>query len=175
MDPTSAAFAAFANQPPGLFTPTPGVNGNSTYGTGNPMADAAVKLETPSIGISIGTPLSLANGTTLPPPTAGFVSPTMQPHQFHNYQSFSQPMHNGYLNPSQYDPRPPSGPGSPMDISGSGEMMSDAMALSDSMDGTMNGNTPTLVPPIPLDEKQFDHISQLLPTSSERSVFTFLF
>jgi len=62
-----------------------------------------------------------------------------------------------------------------MDISGSGEMMSDAMALSDSMDGTMNGNTPTLVPPIPLDEKQFDHISQLLPTSSERSVFTFLF
>ncbi|KAI5855361.1 CP2 transcription factor-domain-containing protein [Tricharina praecox] len=168
MDPTSAAFAAFANQPPGLFTPTPGVNGSSTYGTGNPMAGVAVTthgLETPSIGISIGTPLSLSNGTTLPPSSTGFVPPTIQPHQFQNYQPFAQPMHNGYLNPSQYEQRPPSGPGSPMDITGGGDMMSDAMVLNDSLNGSMNG-TPTLVPPMPLDEKQFRfHVVLNAPTA----------
>jgi len=177
MDPTSAAFAAFANQPPGLFTPTTGMDGSPTYESGNPMASHG--LETPSIGISIGTPPSLTNRTTLPPVTAVFVPPTIQPHQFQSYQPFSQSMHNGYINPSQYDGCPPSGPGSPMDITGDGEIISDAaMVRNDSTNGLKNGSS-TLVPPMPLDEKQFDHISQLLPTSSERLVhvhsFLYLF
>ncbi|KAF8250103.1 hypothetical protein K440DRAFT_619527 [Wilcoxina mikolae CBS 423.85] len=173
MDPTSAAFAAFANQPPGLFTPTPGMNVSSSFGVTNSVSANAIStthdLQTPSIGISIGTPLSLPNGSTLPAPTTseGFGAPqTIQPHQFHNYQPFSQPLHPQYLDPSQYEPRPPSGPGSPMDISGGSELLSDSMRMSDPMNGVTSLN-----PPMPLDEKQFDHIAQLLPQSSERFRF----
>lgn len=52
LDPNSFAFASFANQPPGYYTPTPG-------GTNTLYHSQAGDLHTPSMGISIGTPLSL--------------------------------------------------------------------------------------------------------------------
>jgi hypothetical protein len=174
LDPTSAAFAAFANQPAGLFTPTPGVNGTSSFGT-LPTTAVAIShdLQTPNIGLSVDSPLSMSNGTSLPAVTStagsAFAVPqTIQPHQFQDYQPFAQSLHPQYLNPSQYDPRPPSGPGSPMDLSGNGEMLAEGITMDDSMAGV----TPigSLAPPMPLDEKQFDHIAQLLPPSSERFV-----
>lgn len=56
-----------------------------------------------------------------------------------------------------------------MDLSGNGDMLPDEMAMGDSMTGV----TPigSLAPPMPLDEKQFDHITQMLPPSSERFRF----
>jgi hypothetical protein len=110
LDPTSSAFAAFANQqPPGLFTPTPGGT-NTLLNTTNPVTTQH-GLETPNIGISIDTPLSMPTHATIAPSTADFAAPqTIQPHQFHNYQPFTQSMQPHYLDPSQYDPRPPSGP-----------------------------------------------------------------
>ncbi|KAH9904252.1 CP2 transcription factor-domain-containing protein [Xylariomycetidae sp. FL2044] len=54
MDPNSFSFSAFANQPPGYYTPTPG-------GTNTLYHPQAGDLHTPSLGIGVGlgTPLSL--------------------------------------------------------------------------------------------------------------------
>ncbi|RDW77277.1 hypothetical protein BP6252_05330 [Coleophoma cylindrospora] len=56
LDPNSFAFSAFANQPPGYYTPTPG-------GTNTLYHNQAGDLHTPGMGIGmgmgLGTPLSL--------------------------------------------------------------------------------------------------------------------
>lgn len=52
LDPNSFAFTSFANQPPGYYTPTPG-------GTSTLYHSRAGDLHTPSMGIGVGTPLSL--------------------------------------------------------------------------------------------------------------------
>ncbi|KAF8461043.1 CP2 transcription factor-domain-containing protein [Kalaharituber pfeilii] len=115
LDPNSSAFAAFANQPPGYYTPTP----NAPNGLTNHVND----IPTPSVGISIGTPLALSNTMTMAPVTAtdlSFAPQTIQPQQFQNYLPFTQPLHPQYVEPA-FD-RPPSGPGSPMDLGGAGEL-----------------------------------------------------
>jgi hypothetical protein len=165
MDPTSNAFAVFANQPPNLFTPTPQADAGANFNVTTPMPSNGVAtthdLQTPNIGISLGDPLVNGSSLTSSADAAAYASQTIQPHQFSNYQPFSQSIQNQFLNPSQYDLRPPSGPGSPMDVSGSEELISDPMSI----------NLTTMAPPMPLDEKQFNQISQLLP-SSDRLVLS---
>lgn len=164
LDPNSSAFAAFANQPPpGLFTPTPG--GGSTLYNSHSHHD----LQTPNIGISIGTPLSMPNtATAMPRPTASeddYNTQTIQPHQFQNYQPFTQSLHAGYLDPSHFHPRPPSGPGSPMDV---GETADGLEA------GPLDGPQMDSSALMSLEGKQYDH--ELAPVSSaERCVVIFIF
>jgi hypothetical protein len=71
MDPNSFAFAAFANQPPGYYTPTPG-GFNTLYHS------QAGDLHTPGMGMN--TPLSL-------------------PHSIHGLHAPEQNMHMQHFNP----------------------------------------------------------------------------
>ncbi|CZR57562.1 related to transcription factor BOM [Phialocephala subalpina] len=89
LDPNSFAFSAFANQPPGYYTPTPG-------GTNTLYHNQAGDLHTPGMGMGmgLGTPLSL--------PTSAEAMHThammdmsayghhVPPH-FQNYNPFSNP------------------------------------------------------------------------------------
>ncbi|KAI9773320.1 MAG: hypothetical protein M1840_007535 [Geoglossum simile] len=95
LDPNSLAFATFANQSPGYYTPTPG-GVNALY------HNQAGDLHTPNMGIGIGTPLSLPT-TAAPglhaavPPVGihGFTPQTIQPQQFHNFNPFTA--HNNFV------------------------------------------------------------------------------
>ncbi|CZT42588.1 related to transcription factor BOM [Rhynchosporium secalis] len=89
LDPNSFAFSAFANQPPGYYTPTPG--GNNTF-----YHNQAGDLHTPGMGMGMGpgTPLSL------PTSADGMHASTMMdmsafshqmPPQFHTYNPFGAP------------------------------------------------------------------------------------
>jgi len=89
LDPNSFAFSAFANQPPGYYTPTPG-------GTNTLYHNQAGDLHTPGMGMGmgLGTPLSL------PTSADGMHASTMMdmsafshqmPPQFHNYNPFGAP------------------------------------------------------------------------------------
>lgn len=159
------------NQTPGLFTPTPG-GANTTFSTSaitNAITTQHNDLQTPNIGITIGSPLSMSGGGTIAPPTTDgqFAAPqTIQPHQFHNYQPFSQSLHPQYLDPSQYDTRPPSGPGSPMDTTGAPDMMQHPIGLGNVAAGLATGPLS-----VPLDGEQFEnqvnHDMHML-SSSER-------
>jgi hypothetical protein len=71
MDPNSYAFSAFANQPPGYYTPTPG-------GYGTLYHHQAGDLHTPGMGMN--TPLSL-------------------PHSIHGLHAQDQLMHLHHFNP----------------------------------------------------------------------------
>ncbi|KIW28673.1 hypothetical protein, variant [Cladophialophora immunda] len=71
MDPNSYAFSAFANQPPGYYTPTPG-------GFGTLYHPQAGDLHTPGMGMN--TPLSL-------------------PHSVHGLHAQDQMMHLQHFNP----------------------------------------------------------------------------
>ncbi|EXJ67171.1 uncharacterized protein A1O5_09818 [Cladophialophora psammophila CBS 110553] len=71
MDPNSYAFSAFANQPPGYYTPTPG-------GFGTLYHPQAGDLHTPGMGIN--TPLSL-------------------PHSIHGLHAQDQLMHLQHFHP----------------------------------------------------------------------------
>lgn len=116
LDPNSSAFAAFANQPPGYYTPTPGA---PNAGFSNHVNE----LPTPNMGIGIGTPLSMSNGISVAPVTVAdlaFAPQTIQPHQFHPYLGFAQPLQPQYVEPA-FD-RQESGSGSPMDMGGDLEM-----------------------------------------------------
>ncbi|KAI9694218.1 MAG: hypothetical protein M1820_009117 [Bogoriella megaspora] len=86
MDPNSFAFANFANQPPGYYTPTPGGH-NTLYHS------QAGDLHTPGFHMGIGTPLS--NPTSEAPLHAPPAVPSMnemhgiQSHHFHHPHQFS--------------------------------------------------------------------------------------
>lgn len=87
LDPNSFAFASFANQPPGYYTPTPG-------GTNTLYHNQAGDLHTPSMGIHIGTPLSLptSEGGLHAGSTAemnAFHQQMLQPHHFQNPNPFA--------------------------------------------------------------------------------------
>jgi hypothetical protein len=114
----------------------------------------------------VGTPSSLTNTTAMPPPTTTVVQDynpqTIQPHQFHNYHPFAQPLQSHFLDPSQYGPRPPSGPGSPMDM---GEDSSGGVLQEPgSLDGPPAMGQEQLMP---MEGKQYDH--EIGPVASERS------
>ncbi|KAI0102563.1 CP2 transcription factor-domain-containing protein [Nemania sp. FL0031] len=92
LDPNSYSFSAFANQPPGYYTPTPG-------GTNTLYHPQAGDLHTPSLSLGMGlnTPLSMptSDGTIHAGP--GMMGIThfqtaMAPHQFHPpFDQFIQP------------------------------------------------------------------------------------
>ncbi|KAI9777712.1 MAG: hypothetical protein M1839_008631 [Geoglossum umbratile] len=103
LDPNSLAFATFANQPPGYYTPTPG-------GTNALYHSQAGDLHTPNMGISVGAPLSLptttATGLHAVTPAAGvhdFTPQTIQSQQFHNFNPFAA--HNSFV-PGQFTEQP---------------------------------------------------------------------
>lgn len=85
LDPNSFAFTAFANQPPGYYTPTPG-------GTNTLYHHQAGDLHTPGFGL--GTPLSLptsADGLHGAPMIDISALSHHMPPQFHNYNPFATP------------------------------------------------------------------------------------
>ncbi|KAI9670115.1 MAG: hypothetical protein M1829_004843 [Trizodia sp. TS-e1964] len=124
LDPNSFAFASFANQPPGYYTPT-------TSGTNTLYHSRAGDLHTPRLGIGLGTPLSMSNtNSALRTNSLGDLhsfhsqvmhqtSQTLDPHQYHNFHSFAP--HNAYA-PSHFSnqhdvlkPRDRHGEPSPLD------------------------------------------------------------
>ncbi|KAF2500710.1 hypothetical protein BU16DRAFT_255948 [Lophium mytilinum] len=112
LDPNSFAFASFANQPPGYYTPTPG-------GTNTLYHSQAGDLHTPGFSFGLGTPLSLPNSepsSTLHAPSTqpmhGFHPHVLQSQQFQNPNPFAlhQPQHGAFAphhfshQHSAYDP-----------------------------------------------------------------------
>ncbi|KXJ90238.1 CP2 transcription factor-domain-containing protein [Microdochium bolleyi] len=104
LDPDSFSFSAFANQPPGYYTPTPG-------GTNTLYHPQAGDLHTPTLGLGmgLGTPLSLPTsdrGLHVP----GVPGPPMMDmsgQHFHHPglhpQHFQQPF-NPFIHPAQQQP-----------------------------------------------------------------------
>ena len=90
MDINSFSFSAFANQPPGYYTPTPG-GMNTVYHN-----QAAGDLHTPGMAFHLGTPLSLpmADGSlhagTSFDVHQGFNPEMFQAQAFHNTNPFNQ-------------------------------------------------------------------------------------
>ncbi|KAI0875582.1 CP2 transcription factor-domain-containing protein [Hypoxylon argillaceum] len=92
LDPNSYSFSAFANQPPGYYTPTPG-------GTNTLYHPQAGDLHTPSLGIGMGlsTPLSMPTSDSAIHAGPGMMhiphfQPAMAPQQFHPpFDPFIQP------------------------------------------------------------------------------------
>ncbi|KAI1636069.1 CP2 transcription factor-domain-containing protein [Biscogniauxia mediterranea] len=93
LDPNSFSFAAFANQPPGYYTPTPG-------GTNTIYHPQAGDLHTPAmggLGMGLGTPLSLPTSeSTLHAGPAlmdlSHYQHSLPPHQFpQQFNPFMQP------------------------------------------------------------------------------------
>ncbi|KAI9834252.1 MAG: hypothetical protein M1819_003090 [Sarea resinae] len=144
LDPNSFAFASFANQPPGYYTPTPG-------GTNTLYHSQAGDLHTPGMGMGMDTPLSgptseigFHAGSTLD--LHDFHSQSIHPHHFHSSGNFG-PQES--FAPSQFshhstgfDTMDASGDHSPMDDMGMDTDMhekSPLMGLSHSFDENMSG------------------------------------
>lgn len=121
LDPNSFAFASFANQPPGYYTPTPG-------GTNTIYHSQAGDLHTPGFSFGLGTPLSLPTsegalhvGQTSAAPLHGFhphaIAPphfqTPNPFGLHQAQTFAP--HQFTHAPSAFDPMGQQHEDSPMD------------------------------------------------------------
>ena len=101
LDPNSYAFASFANQPPGYYTPNSG-------GTNTLYHNQAGVLHTPSLGAGTMTPLSLPTseggvqvGTSLN--LHGFPPGAMQNHPFSHFDPFAP---QGSFAPSQFQNQP---------------------------------------------------------------------
>ncbi|KAI1619670.1 transcription factor CP2 and like protein [Exophiala viscosa] len=85
MDPNSFAFSAFANQPPGYYTPTPG-------GFGTLYHPQAGDLHTPGMGMN--TPLSLPHSVhALHAQDPMMHLQHFNPHLMHQSHSFHDPFH----------------------------------------------------------------------------------
>jgi hypothetical protein len=88
MDPNSFAFSAFANQPPGYYTPTPG-------GLNTLYHSQAGDLHTPGMGMNLGTPLSLPqtsnmlSATNVHVPLQHYQPHLLQPHQFEHVPNYA--------------------------------------------------------------------------------------
>jgi len=93
MDPTSFAFSAFANQPPGYYTPTPG--GFTTV-----YHNQAGDLHTPGMGLN--TPLSLPHSIH----TLHEADPTMHGHNFNpHFLHHPPPFHDPFAPLAQPPPQ----------------------------------------------------------------------
>ena len=85
LDSNSFAFSAFANQPPGYYTPTPG-------GLNTLYHSQAGDLHTPNIGFHLGTPLSLPMSEHALSTGTVFDMHTIHPQMYHS-QHFPQVHH----------------------------------------------------------------------------------
>ncbi|KAF2743673.1 CP2 transcription factor family protein-like protein [Sporormia fimetaria CBS 119925] len=107
LDPNSFAFASFANQPPGYYTPTPG-------GTNTIYHSQAGDLHTPGFSFGLGTPLSLptseGNLHAAQPGPGGHMqafNPHALSHQFQNQNPFHLPSQHGQaFAPHQFSHQP---------------------------------------------------------------------
>ncbi|KAF3931740.1 hypothetical protein ABW19_dt0208970 [Dactylella cylindrospora] len=157
LDPTSAAFAAFANQPPGYYTPTPG----------NPQPaqfpEHSVDLQTPSIGIGIGPPITTASSNVLLNNGAAYTAHAINPQQFHNYHPFlAPPIQQEYALHSFDAPASPKG--SPMEITSHNDEVPEFKQVFGMPDG-LNGNQ---VMPHPAVEQFRFHVTLNAPTAMIR-------
>ncbi|KAK9788024.1 putative Grh/CP2 DB domain-containing protein [Seiridium cardinale] len=90
LDPNSFSFSAFANQPPGYYTPTPG-------GTNTIYHPQAGDLHTPTLGLGmgLGTPLSMPTSEAAMHAGAPMMDLShfqgMPPHHFQQFNPFIQP------------------------------------------------------------------------------------
>jgi hypothetical protein len=86
MDPNSFAFTSFANQPPGLYTPTrSGIN--TLY-----HSQAGDDLHTPGMGMHLGIPLSMPHtGQSLQPHGSEVEMQHFQPHLVSHHPHFHKP------------------------------------------------------------------------------------
>jgi hypothetical protein len=85
MDPNSFAFTAFANQPPGYYTPTPG-------GINTLYHSQAGDLHTPGMGMHLGTPLSMPHtDQSLQSHDSGIEMQHFQPHLVNPHHQFHDP------------------------------------------------------------------------------------
>jgi hypothetical protein len=79
------AYASFTHHLPSYYTPTPG-------GINTIYHHSAGDLHTPRFGTGLGTPLSMpttdSSMHTIPAAEMHELPPTMNPHEFHNFQSF---------------------------------------------------------------------------------------
>lgn len=101
MDPNSFAFSAFANQPPGYYTPTPG--GLNTFY----HSSAAGDLHTPGMGMN--TPLSLPNSIhALHAPDPNMHYPHFNPQMLHHGHSYAEPFQHQQVQQQQQSYAPPS-------------------------------------------------------------------
>lgn len=121
LDPNSSAFHDFANQPAGIYTPAQPQQHHHHHHHGG-YGGVTDVLQTPNFGLSLDTPLGLSGGATSMAHHNDHsqyisMSQTLQAQQFHGFSAFTptgiQPQ---YVEPGYG--RAPSGPGSPMDISG---------------------------------------------------------
>ncbi|ORY60959.1 CP2 transcription factor [Pseudomassariella vexata] len=167
LDPNSFSFSAFANQPPGYYTPTPGGN-NTLY---HPQAG---DLHTPTMGLGmgLGTPLSLPTSEAAMHSGAPMVDLAhfqhgMPPHHFQTFNPFMQAappqpsfapssfvhQDTGYETMDQ--------DGSPLDSEGHEERMG-------SIDATFNSQSP----PMGFQTRHFGmSMAHALPPSAEKFRF----
>lgn len=121
LDPNSFAFASFANQPPGYYTPTSG-------GTSALYHSQAGDLHTPGFSLGLGTPLSLPTsevplhgGQVSTAPMHAFHAQVMAPHMFQNENPFAFQSHQAFAphqfshQPADYDPMQQTQEDSPLD------------------------------------------------------------
>jgi hypothetical protein len=85
LDPNSFVFTSFANQPPGLYTPT-------RSGINILYHSQAGDLHTPGMGMYLGTPLSMPHtGQSLQPHDSGVEIQPFQPHLVNQPPHFHNP------------------------------------------------------------------------------------
>ncbi|OCL15351.1 hypothetical protein AOQ84DRAFT_370448 [Glonium stellatum] len=121
LDPNSFAFASFANQPPGYYTPTPG-------GTNTLYHSQAGDLHTPGFSFGLGTPLSLPTseggahvGQTSTGQLQAFHPHALGAHHFQNPNPFALQPHPTFAphhfshQPTAFEPLAPTHDDSPMD------------------------------------------------------------
>lgn len=85
MDPNSFAFASFANQPPGYYTPTPG-------GINTLYHSQAGDLHTPGMGMHLGTPLSMPHtAQSMQSHDSAVEMQHFQPHLVSHHHHFHNP------------------------------------------------------------------------------------
>lgn len=99
LDPNSFSFSAFANQPPGYYTPTPG-------GTNTIYHPQAGDLHTPTLGmgIGIGTPLSLPTSEGTMHAGAHMLDISHFHHGIHPQQFHQQHHYNPFIQPTPPQP-----------------------------------------------------------------------
>ncbi|PBP19172.1 hypothetical protein BUE80_DR010005 [Diplocarpon rosae] len=170
LDPNSFAFSAFANQPPGYYTPTPG-------GTNTLYHNQAGDLHTPGMGMGmgLGTPLSLPTSADgLNPSTMmdmSAFSHQMPPH-FHSYNPFGQPPQQ--LQQQHHQPQTSYAPSSFVhQDTGYETMEHDGSPVDDEEGrmGSLEGSLQHQSPMMSYQPTQYNNMTAAMPASAEKFRF----